>query len=330
MWKWMYKKGSNSFESMDDLPKSIRTSLSENFTIHRGNIVDSTKSKSDQTVKFLIELEDKKQIEAVYIKHDQWGTLCVSSQVGCSLNCRFCKTGTQPISRNLTSGEIVSQLLIAQAEFNDFRQENKKPKINNIVFMGQGEPLYNYKNIKDAIQIMTSEEGCEISKRKITLSTSGVIPVMKKAIKDLGVNLAVSLHATTNEMRDYLVPLNKIFPIELLMDTIRAMAEDDLRHVTFEYVMLNNVNDSIQDAERLVALLKNLQCSVNLIAFNEWDGSGFTCTPVKKIQEFSQYLYNNNINAPVRYSHGSDIDAACGQLKTSFEQKKQFIERTTS
>ncbi len=328
MYKWMYQHGASTFNQMTNLSTVLRNELDEKYSVQHGNLVHSEISKIDRTRKFLIEFEDKKKIESVFIEHAERGTMCVSSQVGCSLNCKFCKTGTQPIERNLTSSEILSQILIAQKELDDFRSGDKKPKISNIVFMGQGEPLYNYRNVHDAVQILIDPNAFGFSKRKVIISTSGVVPVMKKVVRELGVNLAISLHATTNEMRDHLVPLNKIFPIELILDTVRELEPEMRRQVTFEYVMLNDVNDSLDDAKRLVKLLKGISCNVNLIAFNEWQGSGFTCSPRKQIIDFSNYLQDHYINAPVRFSHGNDINAACGQLKSTMAEKRSFTNKS--
>ncbi|KAL9652798.1 hypothetical protein ABK040_010830 [Willaertia magna] len=287
------------------------------------------------------------KVEAVYIYHppkqnEQFGrgTVCLSSQVGCSLSCAFCRTGTAPIERNLQANEIISQFLTIKHNLKDFpiydeikdekerkrKLSTEKSLVNNIVFMGEGEPLYNFKNVRKACEILI--DGFGISKRRIIISTSGVCNLIPTVVNELGVNLAISLHATTNEVRDHLVPLNKIFPIEVIMETLKEKCfKENTRYITFEYVMLHKVNDYPDDAKRLVELLKGIPCSVNLIAFNEWEGSGFKCSTKDRMYKFSQYLTENGINAPIRFSKGNDIEGACGQLKNRSEMKQSYIQR---
>ncbi|KAG2374065.1 hypothetical protein C9374_011144 [Naegleria lovaniensis] len=317
--------------------KSENQLATNTTTCHNKGDADVDTKTISSTKKLPKQQKEFNKVEAVYIYHppkatDSFGrgTVCLSSQVGCSLSCAFCRTGTAPIERNLLASEIVSQLVSIKHHLQDFpiymsEEERKKATVekalvNNIVFMGEGEPLYNYKNVQKACEILC--DGCGISKRKIIVSTSGVCNLIPNVVNDLGVNLAISLHATTNEMRDQLVPLNKIFPLEVLFDTLREKCfKNNTRHITFEYVMLDHVNDFIDDAQRLVHLVKDIPCSVNLIAFNEWEGSGFNCSSHERIEEFSKFLYRNGIHAPIRHSKGQDILGACGQLKNRNENK---------
>nr|CAG4716744.1 unnamed protein product [Naegleria fowleri] len=327
-----------AFENPKFLKSENQQSAHATCKDHDADVDTKTISSSKKLTK---QQKPFNKVEAVYIYHppkatDYFGrgTVCLSSQVGCSLSCAFCRTGTTPIERNLLASEIVSQLVSIKHHLQDFpiymnederkKATTEKSLVNNIVFMGEGEPLYNYKNVKKACEILS--DGCGISKRKVIVSTSGVCNLIPDVVNELGVNLAISLHATTNELRDKLVPLNKIFPIEVLFDTIREKCfKNNTRHITFEYVMLDHVNDFIDDAQRLVHLVKDIPCSVNLIAFNEWEGSGFKCSPNERIEDFSKFLYRHGINAPIRYSKGQDILGACGQLKNRNENKESVV-----
>lgn len=365
----MYQFGTHDLTHITTLSKKERIELMDHYRIDYEHLVKRVQTSSvDQTSKYLLELtSDQKMVESVLMQFganelssegddhhhsNKRVTMCLSSQIGCSLNCRFCKTGTQPIERNMTSAEIVGQVMRARHDLNNFplnqfthtstKNKDKNNKDNNqgnlssngsssvmrlshLVFMGEGEPLFNFKNVSRAIQVLTDPNACGFSKRKVTVSTSGVVNLIPRVVNDLGVELAISLHATTNEMRDHLVPLNKTFPIEVLFDKLHSL--NLKREITFEYVMLDHVNDFLDDARRLVHLLKGLPCSVNLIAFNEWEGSGFTRSSQDRINQFSEYLYRHGVSAPIRFSKGNDIDAACGQLKSSEKNKESFLRR---
>lgn len=312
----IYERGILNFEEMKLLNQNQREYLKENYMIDYGKIYHENKSKIDQTIKLLLDFKGNK-IETVIIQEeDGRKTLCISSQVGCSLNCSFCKTGTQKFERNLKTEEIISQYL---------HSKKYVEKINNIVFMGQGEPLLNYKNLKSSIEILKEEDGIHFSKRKIIVSTSGIVPIMERAVNELNIELAISLHATTDELRDILVPINKQYSIRNLLEICKSISKKTpSKQLTFEYVMLKDVNDLFDDAKRLTILLKDIPCSINLIAFNEWDGSNYQCSDYKNISLFSEYLYNKGINAPIRWSKGKDIHAACGQLKSSNLNKQIF------
>jgi len=331
IWHWMYFRGLSDFAAMTNLAKPVREKLAEHFIIERPGITTKQVS-SDGTIKWLLKFPDGNQVEAVHIPETDRGTLCVSSQVGCTLTCRFCHTGTQRLVRNLTAGEIVGQIMLARDEKNEWPDSAATPKpvsdedddsgnnkmVSNIVMMGMGEPLYNYDNVATALKIAMDPEGIAFSKRKITLSTSGVVPMIERCGQELGVNLAISLHAVTNELRSQIVPINRKYPIEELMAACRTYpAASNSRRITFEYVMLKGVNDSDADARELVKLLRNIPAKVNLIPFNAWPGSAFECSSWDRIEAFGEIVNKAGYSSPVRRPRGQDILAACGQLKSA-------------
>ena len=340
---WLYHRGVTDFAAMTDIAKTMRPWLAERFVIGRPNIVEAQHS-SDGTRKWLLQTDDGHDFEMVFIPDADRGTLCVSSQVGCTLNCTFCHTGTMRLVRNLTPGEIVGQVMLARDALGEWPRgvmdgldEAEDAShytadgrlLTNIVMMGMGEPLYNFDHVRDALNLVMDGDGLALSKRRITLSTSGVIPAMERAGEEIGVNLAVSLHAVTKEVRDEIVPLNKKYGIE---DLLQACADypgaSNARRITFEYVMLKDKNDSDEDAHELVRLLKqfDLPAKVNLIPFNPWPGAEYECSTPERIRAFSNIVFEGGISAPVRTPRGRDIDAACGQLKTA-AQKKSRAER---
>ena len=329
LWHWIYNKGFTSFDLMTDISKDLRVKLEESFHVGRPEIVTEQKS-SDGTMKWLLRLAPdergaRQEIETVYIPEEDRGTLCISSQVGCTLTCSFCHTGTQALVRNLTAGEIVGQIMLARDRIKDWPDDlaaNPKPPlsgryITNVVLMGMGEPLYNFDNVKQAMQIASDGEGMSLSKRRITLSTSGVVPEIVRAGEEIGTSLAISLHGTTDEIRNKLVPLNKKYPIAELMNACASYpGASNARRITFEYVMLKGINDTKEDARRLVRLLAGLPAKVNLIPFNPWPGSPYECSEWDVIEMFAEILNNAGYASPVRTPRGRDIMAACGQLKS--------------
>jgi 23S rRNA (adenine2503-C2)-methyltransferase len=329
LWHWMYNRGVTDFSAMTDISKDMQRKLDEAFVIARPEVV-TEQTSSDGTRKWLLRLapDDKgarHEIETVYIPEEDRGTLCISSQVGCTLTCTFCHTGTQKLVRNLTAGEIAGQIMLARDKIKDWPMDleaNKTPPssgryITNVVLMGMGEPLYNFDNVKDAIDIASDGEGLSLSKRRITLSTSGVVPEIVRAGAEIGSSLAISLHGTTDEIRNKLVPLNKKYNIAQLMDACRNYPGlSNARRITFEYVMLKGVNDTKEDAKRLVQLLKGIPAKVNLIPFNPWPGTAYVCSEWDVIEAFAEILNNAGYASPVRTPRGRDIMAACGQLKS--------------
>jgi 23S rRNA (adenine2503-C2)-methyltransferase len=316
LWQWVYQKGAVDFSAMTSIAKPMRESLSHIATLKRPFIVKDLLSL-DGTRKWLLRFADAQEAEMVFIPEVDRGTLCISSQVGCTLTCKFCHTGTQRLVRNLTVEEIVGQVILARDMVQDWSSPPVPRKITNIVLMGMGEPLYNYENVAKALKIIMDPEGIAISKRRITLSTSGVVPMMSQCGEELGVNLAVSLHATNNELRNEIVPLNKKYPIELLMEACRNYPGiNNARRITFEYVMLKGVNDSLAEAKALVQLIKGIPSKVNLIPFNPWPGTGFERSADEQIQAFAEVVMKAGYPSPVRSPRGEDILAACGQLKS--------------
>ena len=316
IWHWVYQKGVCSFDEMTTIAKPMRDELSQVLTLRRPFIVKDMLS-FDGTRKWLLRFADGQEAEMVYIPETDRGTLCVSSQVGCTLTCSFCHTGTQRLVRNLTAGEVLGQLMLARDMLQDWQGPPAPRKITNIVMMGMGEPLYNYENVKKALKIMMDPEGISLSRRKITLSTSGVVPMMEACGQDLGVNLAVSLHATNDALRNQLVPLNKKYPIAQLLDACRTYpGTNNARRITFEYVMLKDVNDSVQEAKALVKLIGGIPAKVNLIPFNPWPGSPYERSTDEQIDAFAQVVMRAGYASPVRSPRGEDILAACGQLKS--------------
>ena len=316
LWRWIYVNGAKSFNEMSDVGANLRNKLNSDINFNR-LVIDTHQVSEDGTQKWLFTLKDKRKIETVFIPEADRGTLCISSQVGCTLSCSFCHTGTMSLVRNLKADEIVGQVLSVKDSLLDWNMKNRK--ITNIVFMGMGEPLYNYQEVTKAIKILLDNEGLCYSRRKITLSTSGVVPVIQKLKKELDVSLAISLHAVSDELRNELVPINKKWPIKELLSVLEIYpGVNNARRITFEYVMLDGVNDSTDDAKKLVNLLKPIHAKVNLIPFNPWPGSNYKCSSDKAIKNFADEIcYNGGITATVRYARGQDILAACGQLKSN-------------
>ncbi|MFQ3596147.1 MAG: 23S rRNA (adenine(2503)-C(2))-methyltransferase RlmN [Sphingomonadaceae bacterium] len=321
IWGWIYSRGAIDFAAMTDLARPFREALSHHFVIGRPEVVEAQVS-ADGTRKWLLR-SGGEDYEAVFIPDADRGTLCVSSQVGCTLNCRFCHTGTMKLVRNLTAGEIVGQVLLARDALGEWPSAPEGRLLTNIVMMGMGEPLYNFENVRDALRIVMDGDGLALSKRRITLSTSGVVPMMARAGAEIGVNLAVSLHAVSKEVRDEIVPLNRKYGIpELLAACAAYPGANNARRITFEYVMLKGKNDSDADAAELVRLIRHyrLPAKVNLIPFNPWPGAPYECSEPERIQRFSDLIFKAGISAPVRTPRGRDIMAACGQLKSASER----------
>ena len=326
LWNWIYRSGTANFDLMTNISKDLRVTLSNLFYIWRPKISTSNKSE-DGTIKWLLKLDDGNEIETVWIPDDDRGTLCISSQVGCTLTCKFCHTGTQRLVRNLTPSEIVGQVMLAMDELKDWPSASENRLLTSIVLMGMGEPLYNYENVKNAIEIIMDHSGISLSKRRITLSTSGIVPEIKKCGDDLGVNLAISLHATNNDLRNELVPINKKYNIKQLLDSVREYATiSNSRRVTWEYVMLKGVNDTIDDAKKLVELIKGIPSKINLIPFNEWPCSPYECSEIEDIKNFSKVIMKAGYASPIRTPRGRDVMAACGQLK-SLSKKLRKLDR---
>uniref|UniRef100_E6VHA6 Dual-specificity RNA methyltransferase RlmN n=1 Tax=Rhodopseudomonas palustris (strain DX-1) TaxID=652103 RepID=E6VHA6_RHOPX len=329
LWHWMYVRGARDFSEMTNVSKEMRATLAEHVTVDRPEVV-AEQISADGTRKWLLRLpsggdgQKAHEVECVYIPETDRGTLCVSSQVGCTLNCAFCHTGTQRLVRNLTAGEIVGQVMVARDRLNDWidrETPNGNRLITNIVMMGMGEPLYNFDAVRDALLIVSDNEGIGISRRRITLSTSGVVPNIKRTGDEIGVMLAISLHAVRDELRDELVPLNRKYPLKELLQACRDYpGASNARRITFEYVMLKGVNDTIDDARKLVQLLKGIPAKINLIPFNPWPGSKYECSDWDQIEKFSEYIFNAGYSSPVRTPRGRDILAACGQLKSETEK----------
>ena len=339
VYHWLYHRGAISFADMTDISKTMRPWLEERFVIGRPEVAEAQHS-NDGTRKWLLRTDDGHEFEMVFIPDADRGTLCVSSQVGCTLNCTFCHTGTMRLVRNLTPGEIVGQVMLARdslgewpkgkmdvsddADETEYRADGRL--LTNIVMMGMGEPLYNFDNVRDALKLVMDGEGLALSKRRITLSTSGVVPAMARCGEEIGVNLAVSLHAVNKEVRDEIVPINRKYGLEELLQACADYpGASNSRRITFEYVMLKNKNDSDEDAHELVRLLRkyDLPAKVNLIPFNPWPGSIYECSEPARIRSFSNIVFEGGISAPVRTPRGRDIDAACGQLKTSALKKSR-------
>jgi 23S rRNA (adenine2503-C2)-methyltransferase len=335
IWHWIYHRGAHGFSQMLNVSKALRAELSEIFTLARPEVVSGQISK-DGTRKWLMRmpatgpLDKGAEIEAVYIPEATRGTLCISSQVGCTLSCTFCHTGTQRLVRNLTAAEIVAQVVVARDLLGDWPGATRPGDglipdglraVSNIVLMGMGEPLFNFENVRDAMAVVMDGDGLTISKRRITLSTSGVVPMIERAGEEIGSMLAISLHAVRDELRNTLVPLNKRYPIKDLLDACRHYpGVSNSRRITFEYVMLNGINDSNADAHELVRLLRGIPAKINLIPFNPWPGTDYTCSDWGRIEEFSEIVFRAGYASPVRTPRGRDILAACGQLKSETEK----------
>ncbi len=316
LWNWIYVHGARDFASMSNLAKDFRALLEDRFTLERPSVVTEQIS-TDGTRKWLLKTGPGIEFETVYIPESDRGTLCVSSQVGCTLNCRFCHTGTQKLVRNLTPSEILGQLLIARDSLGDWPSAAPGRKVTNVVMMGMGEPLYNFDNVKAAVGIVMDGDGLALSKRRVTLSTAGVVPMIPRAGEEIGSSLAISLHAVRDEIRDVIVPINKKYPIAELLQACRDYpGASNARRITFEYVMLKGVNDSLADAKELVRLLKGIPAKINLIPFNPWPGAPYECSDWSQIEKFAEVVNRAGYASPVRTPRGRDIMAACGQLKS--------------
>lgn len=323
IWHWLYYRGVADFDAMTNIAKADRRRLAEAYTIARPTVT-GLQTAQDRTRKWLLRFADGQEVESVHIPEADRGALCVSSQVGCTLTCSFCHTGTQKLVRNLTPGEIVGQMLVARDSLGEWPTPKFGRMISNIVMMGMGEPLYNYDNVAAALGVIMDPEGLSLSKRRITLSTSGVVPMIERLGRELAVNLAISLHAVRDDLRDELVPINRKYPIASLLEACRAYpAGSNARRITFEYVMLKDVNDSDADAHELVRLLKGIPAKVNLIPFNPWPGAGFTCSSNNRIHRFAEIVLEAGYSSPVRVPRGRDILAACGQLKSASERLRR-------
>ncbi|KRD49963.1 23S rRNA (adenine(2503)-C(2))-methyltransferase RlmN [Ensifer sp. ENS10] len=337
LWHWLYVRGVSDFDHMTNVSKDMREMLKQHFTIARPEIVEEQIS-GDGTRKWLLRFPARGagrpvEIETVYIPEEGRGTLCISSQVGCTLTCSFCHTGTQKLVRNLTAEEILAQLLLARDRLGDFPERDTPQgaivpaegrKITNIVMMGMGEPLYNFEHVKTALLIASDGEGLSLSKRRITLSTSGIVPEIYRTGEEIGVMLAISLHAVRDDLRDMLVPINKKYPLKELMDACRAYPGlSNARRITFEYVMLKDVNDSLEDAKQLVKLLKGVPAKINLIPFNPWPGTNYQCSDWEHIEKFADFINQAGYASPIRTPRGRDILAACGQLKSESERMRK-------
>ena len=334
LWQWIYVRGHDDFDRMSNLGKELRAKLAEHFTIARPEIVEEQIS-NDGTRKWLFRFASggagkPVEVETVYIPEADRGTLCISSQVGCTLTCTFCHTGTQKLVRNLTAEEILMQLMVARDRLGDFPDKDAPQgsiipaegrRVSNIVMMGMGEPLYNFEHVKQALLIASDGDGLGLSKRRITLSTSGVVPNIIRTGDEIGCGLAISLHATNDELRDELVPINKKFPIAELMEACRTYpGVSNAKRITFEYVMLKGVNDSLNEAKELVRMLKGIPAKINLIPFNPWPGSKYECSDWEQIEKFAEFVNDNGYASPIRTPRGRDILAACGQLKSESER----------
>ncbi len=330
LFQWIYAKGLSRFEDMTNLSKVDRAILEEHCLIHRPRIAQNLQSR-DGTRKWLLGMSDGKEIEAVHIPEEDRGTLCVSSQVGCTLTCRFCHTGTQPLVRNLGPGEILAQILQARDDLEDWPSTKLDRRLTNIVLMGMGEPLYNYDNLAHALRITMASDGIAISKRRITLSTSGVVPMIRRAGAELGVNLAISLHAVTDELRSEIMPINRKYPLAELMAALRDYPTlSNARRITFEYVMLDGINDSAADARGLVKLIRGIPAKINLIPFNPWPGAPYQRSSDKAIARFADIMLKAGYPSPIRATRGEDIMAACGQLKSESERLRRGLTRLAS
>jgi 23S rRNA (adenine2503-C2)-methyltransferase len=328
LWHWIYHRGATDFAKMTPLAKSFRADLAERYVVSRPRAVVDRQS-IDGTRKWLLGFADGQEAETVHIPEEDRGTLCVSSQIGCTLTCRFCHTGTQRLVRNLSAAEILGQIMLARDALQEWPSPPDGRLISNIVMMGMGEPLYNYDNVAKALRIVMDGEGISISKRKFTLSTAGVVPMIRRAGAELGVNLAISLHAVTDELRDRIVPINKKYPIAELMDACRSYPGlSNARRITFEYVMLKGVNDSPADARALIKLIEGVPAKVNLIPFNAWPGAPFECSSNAAIAAFSDIVFEAGYASPVRTPRGRDIMAACGQLKSESIRQRKTSQRT--
>ncbi|MGB7242976.1 MAG: 23S rRNA (adenine(2503)-C(2))-methyltransferase RlmN [Sulfitobacter sp.] len=327
IWQWIYQWGVRDFDAMTNLSKSFRAELATAFVIEVPQVV-TRQISDDGTRKYLVRIAGGHEVEVVYIPEDNRGTLCVSSQVGCTLTCSFCHTGTQKLVRNLTAGEIIGQVMIARDDLEEWPQSGTRTQdarlLSNIVLMGMGEPLYNFENVRDAMKIAMDPEGIQLSRRRITLSTSGVVPEIARTAQEIGCMLAISFHATTDAVRDQLVPINKKWNLEVLLKALRSYPKvSNSERITFEYVMLDGVNDSDADAHRLVEMIKGIPAKINLIPFNEWPGAPYKRSSNNRIRAFSDIVHDAGYASPVRKPRGEDIMAACGQLKSATERSRK-------
>jgi 23S rRNA (adenine2503-C2)-methyltransferase len=327
IWQWIYQWGKRDFDKMTNLSKAYRAELAEKFVVEVPEVVTRQVSE-DGTRKYLVRIAGGHEVEVVYIPEDGRGTLCVSSQVGCTLTCSFCHTGTQKLVRNLTAGEIIGQVMVARDDLGEWPEQGA-PKdetrlLSNIVLMGMGEPLYNFENVRDAMKIAMDAEGIQLSRRRITLSTSGVVPEIARTAQEIGCQLAISFHATTDAVRDTLVPINKRWNIAELVEALRAYPKvSNSERITFEYVMLDGVNDSDADAHRLIELIRGIPAKINLIPFNEWPGAPYKRSSNNRIHRFADIIYKAGYASPIRKPRGEDIMAACGQLKSATERARK-------
>ena len=329
IWQWIYQWGVRDFAQMTNLAKPYRAMLAENFSVEIPEVV-SRQVSSDGTRKYLVRIAGGHEVETVYIPEEDRGTLCISSQVGCTLTCSFCHTGTQKLVRNLTAAEIVGQVMMARDDLDEWpvpgAPKDETRLLSNIVLMGMGEPLYNFDNVRDAMKIAMDPEGIQLSRRRITLSTSGVVPEIARTADEIGCQLAISFHATTDEIRDILVPINKRWNIETLLDALKTYPKaSNSERITFEYVMLKDVNDSDDDARRLIKLIKEngIPAKINLIPFNEWPGAPYQRSSNNRIRAFADIIYKAGYASPIRTPRGEDIMAACGQLKSATERARK-------
>jgi len=327
IWQWIYHWGVQDFAAMTNLAKAYRADMAEHFEISRPEIV-TRQISDDGTRKYLLRIAGGHEVEAVYIPEENRGTLCISSQVGCTLTCSFCHTGTQKLVRNLTAAEIVGQVLVARDDLGEWPQpgapKDETRLVSNVVLMGMGEPLYNFDNVRDAMKVVMDGEGLSISRRRITLSTSGVVPEIARTAEEIGCMLAISFHATTDEVRDQLVPINKRWNIKTLLDALREYPRlSNSERITFEYVMLRGVNDSDADARRLVKLIAGIPAKINLIPFNEWPGAPYQRSDWARIEAFADIVHKAGYASPIRTPRGEDIMAACGQLKSATERGRK-------
>ncbi|SIT81468.1 23S rRNA (adenine(2503)-C(2))-methyltransferase RlmN [Pontibaca methylaminivorans] len=327
IWQWIYQWGVRDFAQMTNLAKDYRAGLAEQFTIALPEVV-SRQLSGDGTRKYLVRIAGGHEVEVVYIPEADRGTLCISSQVGCTLTCSFCHTGTQKLVRNLTAGEIIGQVMVVRDDLGEWptpgAPKDETRLLSNIVLMGMGEPLYNFENVRDAMKIAMDAEGIQLSRRRITLSTSGVVPEIERTAREIGCLLAVSFHATTDELRDTLVPINRKWNIAALLDALRTYPRlSNSERITFEYVMLDGVNDSDEDARRLLRLIEGIPAKINLIPFNEWPGAPYRRSPEKRIRAFADIIYKAGYASPIRTPRGEDIMAACGQLKSATERARK-------
>jgi 23S rRNA (adenine2503-C2)-methyltransferase len=328
LWQWIYQKGVREFDQMTNLSKEYRTLLAKNFVVAIPEVV-SKQVSIDGTRKYLVRIAGGHEVETVYIPEKDRGTLCISSQVGCTLTCSFCHTGTQKLVRNLTAGEIIGQVMLARDDLGEWPESGRNPVntarlLSNIVLMGMGEPLYNFENVRDAMKIAMDPEGIQLSRRRITLSTSGVVPEIARTATEIGCLLAISFHGTTDKVRDKLVPINKRWNLEALLEALRDYPKvSNSERITFEYVMLKGVNDTDEDAHRLVQLIKGIPAKVNLIPFNPWPGAPYERSSNNRINAFAEIIYQAGYASPVRKPRGEDIFAACGQLKSTTERARK-------